>query len=76
MSLSEVFSHTFYTLLATAQNVGNVLYHNLLRSETMVTLMTLIGLAVGVEYGEECSYSFCLHQTQSIILQASQATQS
>ena len=32
----------------------------------MVTLMT-----VGGEYAQECLYSFCHYQTQSIILQAS-----
>ena len=37
----------------------------------MVTLMTLIGLAVGGEYTQECLYSFCHYQTQSITLQAS-----
>ena len=37
----------------------------------MVTLMTLIGLAVGVEYTQECLYSFCHYQTRSITLQAS-----
>ena len=48
----------------------NVLYHNLLRSETMVTPMTLMGLDVGVEYAQECLYSFfvtlicCMCQVQ------------
>ena len=39
--------------------------YNLVRSETMVALMTC------VEYAQECLYSFCHYQTHSIILQAS-----
>ena len=49
VSVRNIFPCIPATLLATAQNMGNVLYHNLLRSETMVTLMTLIDLAVGLE---------------------------
>ena len=47
------------------------LYHNMLKSKTIVTLVTLMGLAVGVEYAQKCLYNFFHYRTQSIILQAS-----
>ena len=75
MSLSEVFSHAFQPLFLSQLKMWEMCFITTW-NETMVTLMTLIGLAVGVEYAQECIYSFCHYQTQSIILQASQATQS
>ena len=70
MSLSGVFCHAFQPLFLPKLKIWKAVSQPV-RSETVVTLMTLMGLAFGVEYAQKCLYKFCHYQTQSILLQAS-----